>query len=216
MRRPPDRGFHLLDAMTLVAATAVGIAGGWADFRDRWMNFLLPTSYWDWFAEERRHWPTLACTRVVTDGIELLCPCLAAWTIAWLVLRFRRPRAPRRRLLLQPGAVACAAATCALGLSALGGLSFRPVLFYLRGYPFSIGMDRVFDALRLAYSQVDRIAFAVLASWACLSLARRFRPRPDWIDRGGCVLGCAWIIAALSEWWSSIASNVMHPSDIGP
>jgi hypothetical protein len=140
----PPRRFTLVDAMALLAATAVGLAlartagvYGTATY----------TNTFEWF-------PNLPgfVAEVVTDSagkaagptpltlaerLELLIdqqsisppfvvaaglPCLVCWTATVLLLRLRAPRPRFRRLARQPGFVACFAAGVVLAVRAVGAL----------------------------------------------------------------------------------------------
>src|SRR5947209_11055 len=82
-----DRKPTLLDAMIVVAATAVGLAC----FRPVPPLFYSGPHVW-------------ALSVLVADVTALLAP----WTVALLVIRLLPPRPRLRRLARQPGFVACA------------------------------------------------------------------------------------------------------------
>jgi hypothetical protein len=216
IRRPGDpvRRFTLLDAMILVAATAIAIPAIWSQIDNEWTDAFVP-SYWDRVQGGWRAWPGVMPAVFIADVIELARPCLATWTLALLALRLRRPRPTRRRLLLRPGMVACVAAACVLCLNTLGLLAFLLLELCLgRGVPIVI--DKGIFSLTVTDWSVDQVAFAVLAAWICLVLGGRRRPERSWIDRGGRALGDAWILAALSHWWRWLILSVIFPADIAP
>ncbi len=106
MNRPDRRTFKITDAMVLIAATAVGLALARGAYP---YDLLRPRvgSYLSW----------------LLNGPS---SCLvAAWAMAVVVLRLRRPRPPRRRLVRQPGFVAGVASLMAMLLgSVCGRISF--------------------------------------------------------------------------------------------
>ena len=105
--KPADRKFTLLDAVILLAATAIGLAGVREYFDMLFtQSFRLPSG----------GWTPGAILGHIPRVLEILFPLLVAWTPAVLVLRLRRPRPVLRRLFLQPGASACGAITLALVL----------------------------------------------------------------------------------------------------
>ena len=96
-----NRNFSLLDAMVLIAATAVGLA------IDRYYWSKVPL----WAGPMR--WPLRG---FIAAGIIFSAPLAGMFTIAVLALQLRRPRYRLRRLLRRPGTAACWAATTALAL----------------------------------------------------------------------------------------------------
>jgi hypothetical protein len=87
------RRFALLDAMILVAATAVGLAVA------RWCQSEVyrPAELW----------------------IDFGSALLAAWTWTGLLFLMRHPRPTLRRLILRPGGAACIASALATSISVL-------------------------------------------------------------------------------------------------
>jgi len=193
------RTFSLLDAMTLVAATAVGLAGlrcsagGFtqlgAELSDSVTALAAPPEGWSSWG-----WALFSIYGLVAT---VLVPFCAAWTLAILGLRLRRPHPRLRRLACQPGALACYAAAFALvpaavGLLGLAVLSARNEV-ELRSWEPIQG---------LAFVLVPALTgFAVLGSWATLLVGRRWRAEPSWIDRAGRVLGLYWIGAIALPLW---------------
>src|SRR4051812_19498464 len=64
--------------------------------------------------------------------VSPLLPCGLAWTLAVLVLRLRHPRPPWRRLVRQPGAIACATCVLVAGAGALALLLLMVERHYTR------------------------------------------------------------------------------------
>jgi hypothetical protein len=166
------RRFTLLDAMALIAATAVGL-----------FLFRLTSPEWsDIRATLGRSDRGMRRFTVLQDAGQAVVPFLAAWTVALLLLRLRRPRPRLRRALLQPGAVACAAATVAIAVEATWILSLLAV-----GSRF-VHPSSVF----VGYAQ--QVSFAVLGGWTALAAGGRWRSEPSWLDRAGRAAGGSWIV----------------------
>src|SRR5262249_42860055 len=93
MPTTPRRRFTLVDAVVLVAATAVGIAGG----RTIWDD-PLSLGYTGWHRRPEMGWSARQVLMRVPHGLLGLLPGLAAWTLTLLALRFRQPRPTPARL----------------------------------------------------------------------------------------------------------------------
>ena len=108
-----------------------------------------------------------------------------SWTLAWLILRHRRPRPPRRRLGRQPGMAACLASTVAMAAA----LSWAITVDLLRGHEifcWSFPLEASF------YN-----GHAVLATWVVLAYGGLLRREPGWIDSTGMALGGFWVARML-------------------
>ena len=153
--------------------------------------------------------------------LVLASPFAAAWTLAILGLRLRRPRARWSRLVRQPGLVAGLMAAFVLVVRLPG---FATMCARVLGQPnlavrnvTGIGGGGVgrgggcFMGLPPGYLWFDTdhflntmamIGVAVGSSWILLLVSGRWRPEPSWIDRAGRVLGWFWIaILPLTCWW---------------
>jgi hypothetical protein len=98
---------------------------------------------------------------------------------AFLIVRLKRPRAPLRSMIRQPGFAACAA----------------PVAFVLASLPLALlaPTGRAGQVIEIA-GQVLLTAAAPLA-WVSLIATRRWDPEPSWIDRLGHILGALWMVS---------------------
>jgi hypothetical protein len=180
----PERRFTLLDAMILVAATAVGLA-----LAREWARMI--TMMGILASPEEGLLPELA---PLTRQVVLGWPVVTMATLAVVALRLRRPRPPRRRLFAPPGVVACVVAACVIALD-LAHHALIMIEDYFQ-YPQPAN-----DAVR--WGELERrsfqtvastsVGFAVAASWLAMALARRWRPERTWIDRAGIVVGWLWI-----------------------
>ena len=149
-------------------------------------------------------------------GFMLLCdqfgpiqlgtiPPLAAWTVAFLAIRLRRPRPALRRCLREPGMVGCCAATAGILINVFYvlalALAYSPapaVTFFYKGNDVRV------------YAM--EVGFTVIGTWVGLILVRGWRPIPCWIDRLGRALSLLWVsmigvylatylIHAFSKYW---------------
>jgi hypothetical protein len=179
----PERRFTLLDAMILVAATAVGIAlsKAWPGPETYEVSLAI-------FGPK-----LLRSLGPVTHRIIASWPIVAIWTAALIALRLRRPRPASRRLFAPPGIAACVVALVVMLLKWLecGG--------YVVLHNDWVRNVRDISPLSLSRVILDAtaspvIGYGVAAVWASLALARRWRPEPGWIDRAGRVVGLLWIV----------------------
>lgn len=162
------RPFTILDAMILVAATAVGLALARTIVGDA---IMMPRSpMW------------------VARPITYL---LLAWTLAFLPLRLRNPRPPLRRLMRQPGMVACAAVAVVVLIDATSWGTY-----WAKAGPRTAGL--MLERFWRGHSQHPGPAVAV--AWLGLALGRRARPEPGWIDRIGRFIGVLWLLTLACDW----------------
>ena len=103
MPRQSNRRFLISDGMILIAATAVGIA---------LTRAILPG--FEEFSSGAGGAPNMSRYFLIEYALNSIVPTLVSMTIVVLLLRLRQPRPRLRRVFLQPGAAACAAATLAL------------------------------------------------------------------------------------------------------
>jgi hypothetical protein len=167
-----DRRFSVLDVMILVAATALGFAVI-GRCSPEWYNNLLwpyrPIPQATWL-----HWSAVVFPRWAI----YLSPLPAAWTFAALLLRFRSPRPPWRRLLAQPGAVASTAATMLILIGVVQYLSDENQRSW-HNFPYE----------STCYSLTSGVGLA----WLIQAVSRCWRAELTWVDRLGRGLGLYWI-----------------------
>lgn len=183
MASPPVRRFGVMDTVILVAALAVAAASirplvqfgtGMVGFFEECFPSVKRTAY----------------TEVALNAVE---PWLAALTVAFIVIRLRRPRPPFRRLVRQPGMAACLAV---LSLMAVNCLAAGVALAIL-------GTPREEEALYLQFVTplFRETGGGVLAVWFVMVLAGVCRPEPGWVDRAGRLLGLCWVVMFLASTW---------------
>jgi hypothetical protein len=188
MQGPSSRPFNLLDAIILVAATALGFAG-----MRLCREIGIPYAY---------------AERPIFRGFYTVSPLLAAWTVAVPFLALRGPRPRLRRLARQPGLAACVSAALVI----VAEIAF-PFLRYLVAPPgWRVYSDRLHEILQIMARVIPakngydyffallwvRIAgYAVAAAWIILALSGGSRSQPSWIDRLGRILGTFWIVGSV-------------------
>jgi hypothetical protein len=179
------RRFTIADGMILLAATAVGLA--------------LARAVADWSLERLSNPTFPASIRRVfllqawTIGMDYLT---LTWGLTLPILRLRPPRPGRRRLLREPGLIACGAAAFAAAF----GIAMRLPTLLLPMAGFRTDPRQWVVSLLSTGS----IGLAVAAAWSLQFLSGRWRPVPNWIDRSGRALGLFWIVAALIYPWAMI------------
>jgi hypothetical protein len=122
-----------------------------------------------------------------------------------LILRLRQPRPRFKRLMRQPGTVACWAVFFVVGLRILGvlegallarivGVRWHEMVF---DWPW---VDEFgWDALPLvvftwAQDLAPQMCLAVAVTWSLLAVSGQWHPEPSWIDRMGRVIGIYYIL----------------------
>jgi hypothetical protein len=194
MAKRPARKFTLLDAMILVGAAGVvflGIRQLFSEDTDEIdsLSFgaeLFPWPYW------------------LTVGFRVAGLVLMVASITLLILRLVGPRPPIRRVMRQPGTVACFfAVACSLLRFAVRNVaewsirlfSDRPRITVL-GIPTKMSENPTPAAVLWEYllpALPSVTPCLVATAWIALWLGRTGRPEPGWIDRCGRAVGWLWI-----------------------
>jgi hypothetical protein len=163
--RAPGAGcpFTILDAMILVAGTAVSAAAS--------RSFL-----------ERSGWFEGSFLTVEGPWVLIASQVLFGWSLALLACQATRRGQQVRRVGRWPGTAACLAVLVA----GLFNLQYYWMLGLMRTLP-----PRRF--LIVSLTRPLAIAPAVAAAWLVLGLSGRWRPTRDWPDRCGRLVGWAWL-----------------------
>jgi hypothetical protein len=170
--QPQSRPFTVGDRMILVIALALGLALARPIIRSLAFKIgSVPPNYF---------WIPGAALKLGQTLIMIVLCFLFFLLPAFVVLRLKRPRAPLRSLIRQPGFAACAA-PCAVFLASVPCHLLAPS--GLAGQVIEVGV------------RVVLIAAAPLA-WVSLVATHRWYPEPSWIDRFGRILGALWMVSA--------------------
>ncbi len=178
MTKAPLRPFTWLDAVALLAATALGGA---------WVRVLYDFGI---YPSVRDMFPHL---------VEMCGPPLATWTVTIAFLRLLPPRPPFHRLALEPGFAACGTIAVLFALECASYLAIEGAR--QRGIAWSVLSDATGLASMLNAHAVarDEYPVAIATAWGLLFLLRRCRPQPSWIDRVGRGVGLCWIVRAIAD-----------------
>jgi hypothetical protein len=180
------RRFTLLDAMVLIAVTAVA---------------LVPIRLYLW---ENLHppenWSASELMRMGLDANIVLVPPALALTLALWLLRMKPPRPRLRRVFRQPG---LAASTTMLVSTVASLISF--ILYISINQDFShFGFQSV-DEINL-WARIGMVPLflsggGVAAVWIVLWLSGTWRAEPRWIDRAGTAIGVYWVTLSVLFGW---------------
>ena len=202
-----SRPFTILDSMVLIASTALGFV--------TMRLYAVPLLQFELSALPT--FPRLWLTAY--RYIVVVMPLTLTWSFAGFLLAFRRPRSPLRRLIRQPGFVACGAVSVVIAIRVTGYLTL-----WLRGVYRNVGVFGMdyWQAFTIPFSRLGRgpilvfadyagpyfsttafgVTTAVAAAWSLLYLSGRWRSDPGWLDRMGRLLGLFWLaITPFSCWW---------------
>jgi hypothetical protein len=139
---------------------------------------------------------------IVTEWMERwITPWLSVMTLAFFVIRLRKPRPRLRVMLRQPGAIAAVLALSSLGyigMLILGRLAVRGI----RGRAI---LPRALEYVLRDFfsSSLFQAGPMIAGAWIALTLTGRLRRERGWIDGVGTLVGASWIlIAVLGEFCS--------------
>jgi hypothetical protein len=186
------RRLNLVDAMTLVAAIAIGLSVVvWMGMASEGIALAISS-----LAD--RSWRYTY--RGSLGALLALSPIPAMLAVALLALRVRSPRPIPRVLGRQPGFLAGVAVLLASTV-VLGNLMIATVATWgHHGWkvsaPYSTWVQASVTTLPAA------CGYSVAMAWMTLVLGGRWRPEPSWIDRAGRILGTYWLVAGLGLQWT--------------
>ncbi len=185
------RKFNLIDAMALVAATAIGLM--------MVRSLGLPFDWKVLFLGLPEGQSGFNALRSGFTLVLALSPILALWTIALLFLRLRNPRPTVRTLTRQPGFVCtfAVALTIAVGVA---NLAIATVITWAR-HGWSITAPYSGWLWAFACSLPAFCGHALAMAWVFQALSGNLCSEPSWIDRAGRALGITWIVVGLGTLW---------------
>jgi hypothetical protein len=172
--------FTLIDAVTLIAATAIGLAllrPALSPLKARNMSFA---GRWPWLESGIFH------------GLLYATPVLFAWSVASFALSLRQRRCLFRSISRSPGFVMNAAAIAGvlcISMHYVGQTVIDPSradTTYMHVVSTGLPGD---------------VGYFVVGSLVALALFRRLRPRPIWTDRLCWTLSWVWVGMAILTWW---------------
>jgi hypothetical protein len=170
------RKFTLFDAVVSVAAAGLALAFARPHLTYLGANLgaipIRGPAGWAGVWSYLRTRTDVTYSIVIFSFNSLYC-FLFAWTLAFLVMRLRKPRPSLNRLVKQPGIVAC------------------EVLLF--GMILTICLA-LHDQLLASVAMVST-ALAIPVAWAILALRGRWTAEPSWIDRLGRGLGLCWSVS---------------------
>jgi hypothetical protein len=197
------RKFTIVDALALVASAALGLA--WCISYSRFLKVEdarvpppLPPMYQEEAlvtAAESNGAGTIArFPDSPSMRVHLYCRFfsffLVVWTLTFLFLRMRKPRARLRLLGSYCGTSACVAVLMVLLSETARALSIHGAYAAMR-IARPLGPEEWYGTVEYVSGTAGQ---AVVATWCVLALIRRFRLDRSWIEIFGLVLGAAWII----------------------
>ena len=208
-RREPAlaaRRFNLGDVAIVVAAVGVGCGLT----RQSWLD--LAAGGWTYLPRNSSRW---SGDRVPALWFQIAGTAWAVATFAVLGMRLRRPRPRWRRLMRQPGWVACLAAAIAV-VAVAGFVQARVTTVRIAIATAGIGGGDVIvrgDARFeiLAAHLVPAGGLSVLVAWALLRADGRWAAERSWIDRAGRLIGVGWLLLPagfLVVYWTSIFFDI--------
>ena len=203
MTPPRCRPFTILDAMVLVAATAVGMATIVHEYMTYWKGeqwyFPLFSFPDDIKTFEQKTVFELFWT---IDFVRRFQPILAAWAYGVFLVRLRRPRPSRERLVRQPG-FAASLAVVVCSLLCVTFILRNLVYFLLVAGRLDEDSDSPFGSLSniagaLFFYAFDfcrefEVGLIVAVIWLLMAWGRIGRREPGWIDLLGRTLGYLWL-----------------------
>jgi hypothetical protein len=171
---PRCRRFGLGDAMILVAAVAIGLRITQTAFSNLWRDLRPPVDK----ITGRINWPQHQLSSILMYANDVMVAFLVCMSVAFLIIRLRRPRPPLRVLIRQPGV----AAHEALLIANIGG----------RFIVQAAGLPLVGRSGSLLFGFV--LVSAIPLAWVYLALSGKGCWERGWIDLLGRILGAGWTV----------------------
>ena len=180
------RRFGLLDGMILLAGAAIALSVGAHLFPLLFQRLAhlceLVAEHGSDIVQNRAAYVMRArddARNTLWYGLQSAEAIILGLTPAYLIVRFRKPRAGFRALVQQPGTMAC------LGI-VFGAFWITGLIVYLLG-------DKADSVQEFPMA----IGGTVAVVWTVAAVFRGWKPEPGWIDRLGRILGFAAMTTAL-------------------
>jgi hypothetical protein len=182
------RRLTLLDLLMLVAAMGFGLG----------LVHLFDTIYYGTSARFMKGEYSWACFGLL----------VVAFSIGWLILRFRQPRPTLRRLACQPGFIAAVRVLFWTFSSTIRSLQECLILMPLRPEVRWEGFRSELLEYLHELGHRDYVGPSIALVWLILALQRTRLRNADWLEWQGRVLGLvilgAWIIPSVVDWFQIV------------
>ena len=198
MRATVPRKFTLLDAMVLIAATAIAFVP---------MRFL---PWEDWRLD--LEWSAAQIVKVGMMADAILCPLALTLGPALWLLRLRRPRPGVTRVFRQPGMAACTA-TIVNEMFFVTVTMVSLFLSYLTQTMPNLHMFYQFNLMIwLWVLPMCIMGITISAVWIVLWMSGAWHGEPSWIDRAGRALGIYWVASSIVFGSALLAGVQLSPA----
>jgi hypothetical protein len=197
-----ERRFTCLDAMVLVALTAVAFLIMRSDWQGNVATIVA--------TQPSTGWTARAVVGRVPFAVAIWAPCVTCWSLGVLMLALRQPRRKLRRALLQPGPAACMCVASSL-LAGFARIAADFAWWFVSGgwNARNVATGQVYKMLssfewgfhHWSPDLTRHPGMLIVVAWGLLGLAGRFRLERSWIDRAGRIIGAFWIAYTPCIWW---------------
>ena len=192
------RKFTIFDAMFMVASVGFGFA---------WSRHFQDTEAGAESYPGSRMIDLVSPLRlrieIIDWWIDVLCYCVAVFTVGLLVLRVvGQPRRRLRYLTRFPGAVAGAAVLFIVMLNMLSS-----AIEVVIGIMTTKDYVSIWQFTYLPFSR-HNAGVAVSAAWMQLAMSGRWQREPGWIDGIGFALGLFWIVQVVFAFFVSLSGRL--------
>jgi hypothetical protein len=195
MQANVPRKFTLIDAMVLIAATAVALVP---------ISFVCndPDTHLGLVDDG---WPLWSIWLFAWELNMLMSALVITSSAAILFLRLRSPRPRFSRICRQPGAAACLIILVAT-FYFFAQYGLLVCFYHAGGYEWNEAVTLIrWESVRAALAGWVDISIPIV--WLILWLGKFWRPEPSWIDRTGRVIGIYCTFASLLFGWAELVGK---------
>ena len=187
--------------MILVAAIAAAIV---------WIQHDFP--YVVHLSTKRINQPSFLRRDQLAIWFRVIVPLLTCVSFALILARASGPRPSWRQCLRQPGFVA-ALAVASSAFFILAGTAIVPYVKDTMYYRSTV-RDSMHGYWELVVDDLlASVGELIVISWIVLAVSRRWRAKPDWIDRTGRIIGVLWIATHIVLSTTELASSFSSALD---